>query len=106
MAFLLIRHRVADFESWKRVYDADAGERRKAGLADVQLLRTLEDPNDVVLLFKTDNVARARKRMDSAELRKLMQEAGVVGTPDFAYLDEPTAAQVEAAAEPEQPAIH
>lgn len=106
MAFLLIRHRVADFEKWKRVYDADAGERHKAGLTDVQLLRTIENPNDVVLLFKTDDVARARKRMDSQELRKLMQQAGVLGTPEFAYLDEPTSGQLQAAAEPEQPAFH
>lgn len=105
MTILLVRHRVADFDSWKRAYDADAPGRRKAGLTDLHLLRTKDDPNDVVLLFKTADLATARKRMESEELRKLMKDAGVIGAAQFTYLDEPSDVR-EAAASSAQPAIH
>src|SRR5688500_16359693 len=41
MTYLLIRHRVADFATWKPVYDAHAPARAAAGLTDVDLLREL-----------------------------------------------------------------
>jgi heme-degrading monooxygenase HmoA len=86
MNYLLIRHKVADFEKWKPVYDAHAQARQKAGLTEEQLLRGIDDPNEVILLFKADDLEAAKEFCQSSDLRAAMQRAGVVDTPDLYFL--------------------
>jgi len=88
MPYMLIEHRVMDFGKWKPVYDEHAGARRDAGLEDVHLLRDAEDPNRIVLLFRSTDSAKARAFAESTDLRNAMQRAGVVGRPDIRFLDE------------------
>lgn len=51
MNYLLIRHKVADFAKWKPAYDAHGSARGNAGLKEERLLRNIDNPNEVVLLF-------------------------------------------------------
>lgn len=89
MAYLLIEHDVADFDKWKPVYDGHEERRRSAGLKEVLLLRDMEDPKRVVLLFEADDLGKAREFLDSEDLQKTMQKAGVVGIPSFFFLERP-----------------
>jgi hypothetical protein len=52
----------------------------------VHLLRNSDDPNEVVLLFETQDLQRARDFAASSDLREKMQEAGVVDKPDIYFL--------------------
>lgn len=87
MTYLLIRHRVADFATWKPVYDAHAPARTAAGLTDVDLLRDLDDPNQIVLLFEVSDLQKAREFVDSPSLRDAMSNAGVIDKPDLYFLE-------------------
>jgi hypothetical protein len=78
MPYLLVRHKVADFSKWKPVYDDHLPARQKAGLKKVYLLRNIDDPHEVVLLFEAEDVQRARDFAASADLRETMQQSGVV----------------------------
>ena len=85
-AFMLFRHRVKDFTSWKAGYDAHQPKRAEAGLTEKYLLRGADDPNEVVGLFEAQDLSRAKVFASSADLREKMQELGVLDTPDIYFL--------------------
>jgi hypothetical protein len=86
MSHLLVRHKVADFFTWKAAYDAHLTARQKAGLKQEHLLRNIDDPNEVILLFEAEDVQKAREFGNSSDLREAMQKAGVVDKPDIYFL--------------------
>jgi hypothetical protein len=86
MTNLLIRHRVSEFSSWKSAFDAHANARADAGLKDREVMRDLNDPNQVVLLFEVSDVRKAKEFCESLSLREAMQGAGVIDRPDLYFL--------------------
>jgi hypothetical protein len=86
MPHMLIRHKVADFKKWKPVYDAHLSARENAGLKQVYLGRNVANPNEVVILFQGADVERAKAFAGSEDLKRVMQEAGVLGPPDVTIL--------------------
>jgi len=87
MAFILVRHRVTNFECWEAAYDDHRDARELAGLTELHLLRNRADPNDVVVLFQSDNAEQTRAFIWSDDLRNIMHEAGVIGTPEILELE-------------------
>ena len=85
MPYLLVRHKVADFSTWKPVYDAHLPARQKAGLKEEHLLRSIDNPNEVILLFEAEDVQKARELLASDDLREKMQEGGVIDKPDIYF---------------------
>ena len=61
MAHILIRHKVADFETWKQVYDDHLPAREAAGLENLGLWRNDDDPSEVLILFSASNLAKAKE---------------------------------------------
>jgi hypothetical protein len=86
MPYLLVRHKVADFSTWKAAYDAHLSARQKAGLKQEHLLCNIDDPNEVILLFEAEEVQKAREFSNSSDLREAMQNAGVLDKPDIYFL--------------------
>lgn len=87
MAYMLVRHKVEDFRVWKDTYDGHLPARDAAGLREVHLLRNLDDPHEVVILFEASDIEKARAFAASEDLRRTMQNAGVIDQPDIYYLD-------------------
>jgi hypothetical protein len=83
---MLIRHKVRDFSEWKRGYDAHLSKRVEAGLTEKYLLRGVDDPNEVILLFEAWDLNRAKTFAGSADLREAMQKVGVVDKPNIYFL--------------------
>jgi len=86
MNYLLVHHRVQDFPQWKVLYDGHLSMRQQAGVKEVHLWHAAEDPNDVTLLFEASDLPKAKAFAESADLRKVMTKAGVIGKPDVMYL--------------------
>ena len=86
MPYVLVRHKVADFSKWKPAYDAHLSARQKAGLKEEHLLRSTDDPNEVILLFQAEDVQKAKEFAASSDLHVRMQEAGVIDKPDIYFL--------------------
>jgi hypothetical protein len=84
---LLIRHKVAEFEAWKRVFDSHVAAQREAGLHIDKILRNTDDPSEVVLLFEVTNLERARKLVESPGVAVVQAESGVTDEPDILFLD-------------------
>ena len=89
MSFVLVVGlKVEDYSKWKSEFDGGIDMRKSAGEKSYQILHTDDDSNNLVLLFEWDNLDNARKFMQSEELGKAMQKAGVIGKPETYFLGE------------------
>jgi hypothetical protein len=84
--YLIIHHKVADFDSWKSGYDAHAAARQQAGLTEKYLLRSIQDRNEVLILYEIANLEAAKEFVNSSDLRVAMEKGGVLGHPKFYLL--------------------
>jgi heme-degrading monooxygenase HmoA len=88
MIQLLVRHKVKDYSKWKPVFDEHGAKRKAGGSKGGRLFRSGSDPNEVVILFEWEDLAKARQFAESEDLRQAMGRAGVVGKPDLYFLEE------------------
>jgi hypothetical protein len=87
MAYVIVKYTVADYIRWKSLFDADGANRQAGGSKGGQLFRSADDPNEVVILFEWD-LEQARQFSQREEPSAKMQEAGVLGSPEFHFLEE------------------
>jgi quinol monooxygenase YgiN len=88
MIHILVRHKVSDYNRWKEAFDSHLTTRKHAGETAFRIFHTVDDPLEVVLFFDWESIEQARKFMNSDELRKAMQQAGVEGTPDVRFIED------------------
>jgi hypothetical protein len=88
MVRLFVRINVADYETWRKVYDQFYGERVAMGVMGAAAFQLVDDSNDVTVWhdFETAEVARAFVSSDG--LRNVMQRAGVQGEPQIWFTTE------------------
>ena len=77
---------VADFDTWKTVFDANEGTRSQAGMLGHHINRLEDDPNTVGIYFAVSDVDEMKKFVASEELQQVMKEAGVTGPPDVRFM--------------------
>ena len=90
MAQLLIKHKVKDYPSWKKVFDGFIETRRAGGEKSYQIMHPENDGNELLAFFEWDNLENAKKFAGSSELKEAMGNAGVVGQPEVYFLEEYT----------------
>ncbi len=88
MIQVLVHHKVADYRSWRSVFDAALDFRHNGGECSCRIFRKAGNPNDLTLLFEWEDMDKAKHYMTSDELRMKMQQAGVMGAPEIEYLAE------------------
>jgi hypothetical protein len=88
MPIAFIRHRVRDYETWRRVYD----EFTRADSSDVAVepavYRSPDDPNEVLVVHPFGSSAEVEPWLHDTGRRRAMLEAGVLGTPRIAIADD------------------
>jgi len=82
---VLITHKVKDWDAWKKVFDADKPNRMAAGLTDRALGYSVGDNHSVTIALVISDMKKAEDFFKSPELKKIMEEAGVEGPPNFFY---------------------
>ena len=88
MAFVLVRHKVKDYKTWKPFFAKDAAARKAAGSKNGQVFRSKDNPNEVIILFSWDSIDNAKKFASSPKLMEIMMKAGVMDKPDIYFLEE------------------
>ena len=83
---LVVHHKVEDFAKWLPVFKADKPNQEAAGLTNPRVLQSMDDPNDIVILFDLGDAAKAKAFATSDALKQTMQSAGVIGAPEIMYL--------------------
>ena len=87
-AILLARLKVADYDKWRQVFESKADLRKAHGCTGTHIFYNAKDKNDVIINLQWDSMENATEFQSSNEFRQAMQEAGVVGQPDFTFLED------------------
>ncbi len=83
---IMVRHKVKDWDAWKKAFDSHKQMRMDAGLTDRVIGYSVGDNHQVTLVFAAADLDKAKAFMNSQELKDKMKEAGVEGAPDrFIY---------------------
>lgn len=88
MTYVLVIHKVEDYDKWKPVYDEDRATRKAKGSKGAVVFRTADDPNKIVVMSEWENITMAKNFAEAEELRITMLKAGVIGQPEISYLEE------------------
>ncbi len=86
MTYMLVRHKVGDFSSWKRVFDSHSATQQEAGLRVEKVLRNVDHSNEVFLSFQVTDLEKARGFVSSPEVPEAQQQSGVLDKPDIYIL--------------------
>lgn len=88
-ALVEVTLKAKDFDAWVKVFDGEGQARRAAdGWEDIVMGRGKDDPNMVHLVFGVTDMAKLKVRLADPELKKLMEEAGVVGAPAITFYND------------------
>ena len=82
---VMIRHKVKDWDAWKKSFDSHKQVRIDAGLTDRVISYTVGDNHHVTLVFAIADMDKAKAFMNSQDLKDKMKEAGVDGPPDIFF---------------------
>lgn len=87
MPYVLIVHEVADYQVWKQIFDNAADLRREAGERSYQVLKSANNPNQIVHFSSWTSLSAAQQFFESPQLVQIRVEAGVK-LPEFIYLEQ------------------
>ncbi|MFH1546919.1 MAG: cyclase [Candidatus Aenigmatarchaeota archaeon] len=88
MTYVIIRHEVKDYRTWKKAFDDHGSMRKENGEQSIQIFREADHENVIIAMAKWDTLERAKQFFESDDLKKGMEEAGVVGKPHMHFLNE------------------
>lgn len=84
---LVVQHKVQNFAKWKAGFDAHDSARVANGLQRWIIGRGTPDSNTVIIYMKMADTVKAKAFGMSADLKSVMQKAGVIGAPTKTMLD-------------------
>jgi hypothetical protein len=85
-AAVVISSRVADFDAWKAVFDANEHDRIDHGILGHHVNRAEDDPNSLNVYLAVGDTEKARAWTASDALKSVMATAGVLGAPVFSWM--------------------
>ena len=85
MAILTVRHTVADYSVWKAGYDDHSAARKEHGAIRDQVLQSVDDPNDLLVLVEFGSLTDAKAFANDPSLKETMSASGVLGAPDISF---------------------
>ena len=88
MTYVLVIHKVEDYNKWKSAYDENGAMRKTYGSKGAFVFHNSNDPNHIVVMTEWKNMEKAKEFAESEELKIAMQKAGVIGQPAVYYLEE------------------
>ncbi len=83
---VLVRHQVADYDTWKAGFDEDEDARRAAGFLGHHINRAEDDPNLISVYLALTDLEQAKAMATDDRLKDIMQSAGVISAPEFTWM--------------------
>ena len=81
MTTMFIRHAVADYKAWRKIYDDFASVQKAKGVTAQAVYQDADNLNEITVTHDFATVEAARAFVNCEELKSTMQNAGVVGAP-------------------------
>jgi len=88
MATMIVKHKVADFTSWKKVFDSMKDVRFSYGWIGHEVHRDANDPNTIVVVNHAKTLDGIKAYGTSPELKDSMKRAGVISAPEITFLSD------------------
>ncbi len=85
MVRLFVKHRVADYSTWRQAYDAFAPVQREMGVTAHVVCQDVGDDTVVTITHDFASLDAAKALMGDPRLREAMAKAGVVGAPEVRF---------------------
>ena len=94
---MLIQHKIADYQIWKKGFDEHESVRKKFDMKVLKVFRLTEDTNSIIFILEVRDFRAAYKYASSSELWETSKKLGVIGDPVLKMLnsDEYPAEQVK-----------
>jgi len=77
MSTFFVRHRVADYDAWRVVYDGAGEMQRAAGVTEASVYRDADDPHEVLVVHRFGSREQAEAFMGDSDAKAAMAAAGV-----------------------------
>jgi heme-degrading monooxygenase HmoA len=87
MTYVVVMHKVEDYDKWKLLYDENGAMRKDYGSKGASVFHQANDPNNMVVITEWEDMEKAKNFAESEDLKTTMQKAGVIGQPVIYYLD-------------------
>lgn len=88
MAWVLVRHKVEEYERWRRVFDGPGSALKGSGCKGGYVFHTEGDPNDIWVLTEFESSEAFRQFAAGHDVEKSKRDAGVIGEPEGFFLEE------------------
>jgi heme-degrading monooxygenase HmoA len=88
MPHVLVHHKVRNFAQWKPLFDHHESTRKTGGSKGAQVFQNADDSNDIFIIFEWDSMENAKEFFASDDLKKTMEQAGVLEMPHVHFLRE------------------
>lgn len=87
-ATLFVKHKVADYKTWKLAYDGLGPVRKRNGVTSASVHRDAHDPALVTVIHGFNDVQSATRFASLEELKSAMTHGGVTGAPEIWFSEE------------------
>jgi hypothetical protein len=88
MVTLFVRHTVADYAAWRRIFDDFAPTQEAMGVIDKTVYRADDNQSDVTVTHEFATLEAAKAFVGSPELKAAMHDAGVSSAPTIWFATE------------------
>ena len=88
MATMFVKHKVSNYENWKKVYDNLSTVRKEKGVTAASVHRDPNDPNTLIVTHRFKTMNAATDFANSQELKSALADSGVVGQPEIWFGDD------------------
>ena len=85
-AWLIVTHKVENFDRWKAVFDSVAPTKRNYGWKQSNVLSLDGDNNNVMVMDEFGSIEKAKAFAASSELKTAMAKAGVASAPEIHFV--------------------
>lgn len=85
---MFVRHKVNNYENWKRVYDKFASVRKEKGVTGASVHRDANDRNVLMITHQFKDMNTASAFANSEDLKSAMADAGVAGPPEIWFTED------------------
>ena len=81
MTTLFVRHTVADYAAWRRIFDGFADTQKALGVTDKAVYQAADNANDITVTHDFATLEAAKAFAGSPDLKAAMNDAGVTSAP-------------------------
>lgn len=87
MSLTIARVRIKDFDRFIAAFSTrGAAKRREYGCRGARVMRSLDDPNELINVFDWDR-ADVERFMEDPEVPEIMRAVGLEGPPEFSFVE-------------------